>query len=138
MITALNHITLTVSNLGTSTAFYTDLLGMQLHVSWDRGAYLSAGELWLCLNLGEALPAVDYSHIAFSVEQVALETLRARLSALGIREWQQNSSEGNSLYLLDPDGHKLELHCGSLQSRLCALQQSPYRGLIWHSPPDRS
>lgn len=31
---------------------------------------------------------------------------------------EENLSEGDSLYFLDPDGHKLELHVGSLQSRL--------------------
>lgn len=135
MIQALNHITITVRDLGTSISFYRDLLGMQLHVSWDKGAYLSAGELWFCLNLGQPKPAADYSHIAFSVQTEALAALRARLPDLTVQQWQQSSSEGDSLYLLDPDGHQLELHCGSLQTRLRALERSPYSGLIWHSKP---
>jgi catechol 2,3-dioxygenase-like lactoylglutathione lyase family enzyme len=32
-------------------AFYHQLLGMTLHARWDSGAYLSCGDLWLCLSL---------------------------------------------------------------------------------------
>ena len=134
----INHLAFITDDMAQTIRFYRDLLGMQLHVSWDKGAYLSAGELWFCLNLGQPKPAADYSHIAFSMQVDALAALRARLPDLAVQQWQKNSSEGDSLYLLDPDGHKLELHCGSLESRLRALEKAPYRGLRWHSNPPRS
>lgn len=31
----------------------------------------------------------------------------------------------------DLDGHKLEIHSGSLESRLDSLKQQPYKGLVW-------
>ncbi|HEX5514181.1 MAG TPA: glutathione transferase, partial [Gammaproteobacteria bacterium] len=43
--------------------------------------------------------------------------------------WKDNKSEGDSLYFLDPDGHKLEIHVGDLESRLAALREKPYEGL---------
>lgn len=41
----------------------------------------------------------------------------------------ERTSEGNSLYLLDPDGYKLELHVGHWQSRLAAVKEAPYEGM---------
>ena len=131
MITGINHITLSVRDLKESIAFYRDFLGMKLHVFWDTGAYLTAGETWLCLSLGEPKPAMDYTHLAFSVSAQALAALRTQLKQTGVTEWQQNTSEGDSLYILDPNGNRLELHYGSLQTRLAALQKSPYKGLVW-------
>ena len=51
MLSGLNHLTLAVSQLVPSVAFYQQLLGMTLHARWDSGAYLSCGDLWLCLSL---------------------------------------------------------------------------------------
>ncbi len=131
MLTGLNHITLSVSNLATSLQFYQQLLGFQLEVQWARGAYLSLPGFWLCLSVGEAKPAQDYSHLAFSIDEANFADFAAKVRAAAVVEWQQNSSEGASLYLLDPDGHQLEIHCGSLQSRLASLRQQPYAGLQW-------
>jgi catechol 2,3-dioxygenase-like lactoylglutathione lyase family enzyme len=131
MLTGLNHITLSVSDQATSLQFYQQLLGFQLEVQWGRGAYLSLPGFWLCLSVGEAKPAQDYSHLAFSIDEANFADFTAKLRAARVVEWQQNSSEGASLYFLDPDGHQLEIHCGSLQSRLVSLRQQPYAGLQW-------
>jgi len=131
MITGINHITLSVKDLNSSIEFYRDVLGMNLHVYWDSGAYLTAGDTWLCLSLGEPEPANDYTHVAFSVGERALSDLRAKRKETGLEEWKQNTSEGESLYLLDPNGHRLELHYGTLATRLAELEKSPYKGLVW-------
>ncbi len=128
MITGTNHITFSVRNLNSSIEFYRDFLGMKLHVFWDTGAYLTAGDTWLCLTLGEPEPAKDYTHVAFSIDKKALLELRDQV---GVEEWKQNTSEGDSLYLLDPNGHRLELHCGTLETRLAELEKTPYEGLVW-------
>jgi len=104
---------------------------MKPHVRWDTGAYLSLGREWFCLSLDEVAPARDYSHIAFDVAEENFEAVAQRLRHESVVEWKQNKSEGASLYLLDPDGHKLEIHCGSLQSRLESLKSHPYPGLVW-------
>ncbi|WGK62283.1 fosfomycin resistance glutathione transferase [Halopseudomonas sp. SMJS2] len=132
MITGINHITFAVRNLSSSIEFYRDLLGMKLHVTWDEGAYLTAGDTWICLSVGEPEPANDYTHVAFSIGESELAELHARLQQAEIKEWKQNTSEGGSLYLLDPNGHRIELHCGTLATRLAGLEQSPYKGLVWY------
>jgi catechol 2,3-dioxygenase-like lactoylglutathione lyase family enzyme len=105
------------------------LLGFHLHARWDAGAYLSLGELWLCLSLDAPKaegPAPDYTHYAFSIAQDDFGEFLQRLRDHGVMEWRQNKSEGDSLYFLDPDGHKLEAHVGDLESRLARCRALPY------------
>jgi catechol 2,3-dioxygenase-like lactoylglutathione lyase family enzyme len=133
MITGVNHITLSVSDLTRSFNFYVDILGMRPIAKWNHGAYLSAGDLWLCLTLDSrtrSSPLSEYSHIAFNVEPDSFQTLVARLQKESIRCWQQNTSEGDSFYFLDLDGHKLEIHVGTLASRIAAIKKQPYTGLM--------
>lgn len=131
MLRGINHITVAVTDLDRSLYFYSHFLGMKPHVRWDTGAYLSLGREWFCLSLDEVAPARDYSHIAFDVAEENFDAVAQRLRHEGVVGWKQNKSEGASLYLLDPDGHKLEIHCGSLQSRLESLKSHPYPGLLW-------
>ncbi len=115
MLSGLNHLTLAVSQLAPSVAFYQQLLGMTLHARWDSGAYLSCGDLWLCLSLDPQRRVTppeesDYTHYAFSISEADFASFAARLEAAGVAIWKLNRSEGASHYFLDPDGHKLELH----------------------------
>lgn len=131
MLQGLNHITIAISDLERSLVFYTELLGMKAHVRWDGGAYLSLGGVWFCLSCDKPAPSLDYSHIALDIADQDFTAFAAKLREAAVPEWQQNSSEGQSVYFLDPDGHKLEAHCGSLQTRLEALKHKPYAGLEW-------
>ena len=131
MLSGLNHITIAVSDLDRALRFYIDILGMQGHVRWERGAYLSLGDAWFCLSVDKAAPAQDYSHIAFDIAQDDFLSFAEKLREAGVTEWKQNTSEGLSIYFSDPDGHQFEAHCGSLQTRLNSLAQAPYSGLVW-------
>ena len=121
MITGLNHITFAVSDLARSVAFYRDVLGAEIEAKWSSGAYAQLGHVWICLSLDERAseqPRSDYTHIAFSVEIDDLARLEAAFQRKGVAIWKENRSEGESIYFLDPDGHKLELHVGTLKTRL--------------------
>ena len=134
LLTGLNHLTLAVSDLARSVAFYRDLLQLQVHATWDDGAYLSLPGLWLCLSrdpLRNAEPAADYTHYAFTCGASDFPSLVAGLRAANIQAWRDNRSEGASFYFLDPDGHKLEVHVGDLASRLAACRQRPYAGMTF-------
>lgn len=132
MLTGLNHLTLAVTNLDRSVAFYRDLLQLQLEARWESGAYLSLRGLWLCLSLDPLrndAPATDYTHYAFSISNADFPRFVEHLRAANVQEWRDNRSEGVSFYFLDPDGHKLEAHVGDLASRLAACRLRPYAGM---------
>lgn len=130
-VTGINHVTLAVADLDRSVCFYRDVLGLELRAIWSEGAYLEAGALWLCLSVdpkAEHARRDDYTHLALDVQVDDFQRLSAEVKARA-ELWKENRSEGASLYFLDPDGHKLELHVGSLASRL-----QHYR---MHPSPDR-
>lgn len=127
MITGVNHITLSVTNLNRSWSFYIEILGAKPLCRWHKGAYLELGGIWLCLSLKpefKSNPYPDYTHIAWSVEPDSFIQLSDKIIASGTHIFQDNQSEGASLYFNDPDGHKLEIHIGGWQSRIAYKKQS--------------
>ena len=90
MLQSLNHLTLAVSDLQKSVTFWHELLGLTLHACWDTGAYLTCGNLWLCLSYDEARRYVppqesDYTHYAFTVAEDDFAASCARGSDHGIQ-----------------------------------------------------
>lgn len=134
MLIGLNHITLSVGDLARSVTFYQGTLGLRLAARWDAGAYLTLGELWLCLSLDtdrrDAVRA-GYTHYALSMAAADFCAFVQRLRDQGVREWKSNHSEGESFYFLDPDGHQLEIHVGDLASRLARCRTHPYGGMVF-------
>lgn len=130
-VTGLSHITLAVLDLERSLAFYRDILGCRVRGIWADGAYLEVGSLWLCLSCDDHVRSsvrADYTHIAFSVSQEDYSALSDLLSKECLI-WKSDKSEGASTYFLDPDGHKLEIHVGSLESRLSHYRDNPAKGV---------
>lgn len=122
----INHITLATSDLARSIDFYRNILGLTLVTSWDKGAYFLAGNLWFCLNYDpktKKKPTEEYSHLAFTIKLADFAAIKQTVIENKIPIWQENSSPGESLYILDPDNNKLELHTSTLQERLSWMQQ---------------
>lgn len=129
-IRGLNHITLATTDLPRAVAFYTDGLGMSLDYEWESGAYLSAGSLWLCLSVDARVDAAtDYTHLAFDIAAEDFAQAKSSLLKAGAKAWKDNRSEGDSFYFTDLDGHQLELHVGSLASRLAHIKTQNHEGL---------
>ncbi|WP_218080393.1 fosfomycin resistance glutathione transferase [Anthocerotibacter panamensis] len=135
MITGINHITLATADLERAFDFYVNTLGCRPVARWWRGAYLLAGNLWLCLTLEPLAQDSTYTHLAFNVEAEDYEAFSQTLLAGGVKQWKTNSSEGASLYFLDPDGHKLELHVGNLQTRIEQTKAHPYEDMVFFDNP---
>jgi catechol 2,3-dioxygenase-like lactoylglutathione lyase family enzyme len=132
MITGINHITLSVADVEVSFAFYADVLGMKPVAKWPRGAYLLAGDLWIALVIDEkaVLPPSDaYTHIALSVPPEHFKAMEERILRSGATIWQRNITEGDSVYFLDPNGHKLEVHASDLAARMRSAAAQPWDGL---------
>jgi len=129
MIVGLNHITLSVRDLHQSFEFYKEILRFKPLMRSSRIAYFLAGDLWFCLDQDPkvragALP--EYTHIAFSAEQSLFKDASARIQSNGVQIWKENESEGDSIYFLDPNGHKLELHVGDWRTRIEDAKENPW------------
>ena len=141
MITGINHITLAVKDVGKSFDFYVNVLNFTPIVRWPEGAYLKTGGIWVAL-LYEAditdRPRPDYTHIALSCRQKDFSALRVKILETGVLEWQENRTEGDSLYFCDPNGHKLELHAGDLDSRLRDMKTRPGKDYEYFNPKSKA
>lgn len=131
MLTSLSHITLATKDIEESLSFYVNILGFKAHVKWDRGAHLTLDGIWVCLSFDEPITKRDYTHIAFTIEESNFKKMQILIEDKNIKQWKQNKSEGDSLYILDPSGNKLELHVGSLESRLEYIKLKPYKNTVW-------
>src|SRR5206468_2348375 len=109
-------------DLERSIAFYSALLGFEVRMRKRHSTYLEAGTLWLALVVDQNVrsgPSAEYTHVALNVSKEGLPVLKEKLLKAGVVEWQE-SERADSFYFLDPDGHKLELHSGTLAERLAA------------------
>lgn len=126
MVNGINHITLSVRSLSESFAFYKEVLGFKPLMKKPRSAYFLAGDLWFCI---EEDPAVrpgelpEYTHFAFGADQDSFKVIRQKILDANVKIFKNNTSEGDSIYFVDPNGHKLEIHVGDWKSRL-----ADYRG----------
>jgi catechol 2,3-dioxygenase-like lactoylglutathione lyase family enzyme len=135
MIKGFNHLTLACKNIDISFDFYHKTLGFKPVVKWDKGAYFIVGDLWFCLSLDSNTDKKNcYTHYAFSIDSKNIESYKARLSSTGVIFFKENSSPGDALYFLDPDGHKIELHAGTLKSRIESKLSCPgtWKNIKWY------
>ena len=135
MIQGINHITISIENVEQSIRFYKDILGCKLVAKWSTGAYLLAGSTWIALfkdsNFKKEVKR-EYSHIAFTVSQNDFKSICKKIIKSGVKIWQENKSEGDSLYFLDPNGHKLEIHVSDLKSRIKSMKKNPWDEIVFY------
>lgn len=131
-ITGINHITLSVKNLEESFNFYQEVLEFKPLAKWKKGAYFLAGDLWFCLIEDEntrTSPLKEYTHIAFTVSEQDFAKISERIKCSQAKIWQENTSEGASLYFTDPNNHKLEVHVSDWATRIKTAKENPWEGM---------
>lgn len=131
MIKGINHINLSVSNIERSFSFYKDILGFKPLCKSEGSAYFLAGDpgyLWFSLDLDRynmRKPSPCNTHIAFTVDENKFGETAQRILDFGAKIFKENTSPGTSLYFLDPDEHKLEIHVGNWEDRINAKKTNP-------------
>ena len=130
MIIGVNHLTFSVRDLEESVGFYTGVLGFRIVSRGDGEAHLLAGDAWVVLIQDPSVrdgSLPEYTHVACSVAPEDFAALDRRIRRSGAEVWQENQTEGASLYFLDPNGHKLEIHTSDLKSRIESERESKRR-----------
>lgn len=132
MITGFNHITLAVKDIERSFTFYRDVLRFTSLCEGEGSAYFLVGDpkqpscLWLCLDRDPHRPETSCNtHYAFSVASEEFKAISNRIIESETIIFKENTSPGDSLYFLDPDGHKLEIHVGDWETRIQSKKENP-------------
>ena len=126
----INHLLLSVSDLDKSIRFYQQVFHAKLLVRGKSTAYFDLDGLWLALNEEKHIPRNEishsYTHIAFTIDEAEINSMYEKLQTLGVNILSgrpRNEKDKQSIYFTDLDGHKFELHTGTLQDRLDYYKQ---------------
>jgi catechol 2,3-dioxygenase-like lactoylglutathione lyase family enzyme len=125
-VQALDHLTITVSDVERSVRFYSEVLGMERGPVWPgEVTMMTAGDTHIAIAhwaKGEkpsgTRPPITVDHFAFRVDKKTFELAARELPERGVKvEHVSDHGIQQSIYFRDPDGHQLELTCYEIQGK---------------------
>lgn len=115
-VTGINHVVLHVANLDRSRTFYTGILGFEHRGTMSDGPGGMEASFLRCgiqgLDLFELAGrdvhgGEEMNHMALNVDADDVEQVVVGLSGVGIDTFEMTPR--NSVFIFDPDGHKIEM-----------------------------
>ena len=119
-----HHLALICSDVEQTVRFYQDVIGFPLVEVMENRDYPGSTHFFLDIGHGNLLAFFDFpglelgeavetfgsvQHVAISTDQEHLDTVKARLDALGIGYLGPDRGLTDSIYVKDPDGIQIEL-----------------------------
>lgn len=119
----IDHVAITVRDIQRSIDWYTETLGLEHRPVIEWGSYpqmVCAGETCVALfpssvdepralEEGESARTITMRHLAFRVDREKFDGARQEFSEKGIEYEFADHGVAHSLYVSDPDGHRIEL-----------------------------
>jgi catechol 2,3-dioxygenase-like lactoylglutathione lyase family enzyme len=114
-INGIDHVVLNVRDIERSKAFYMEILGFGFRSEFARPdakmCFLRCGSQGLDLaevRQGEIHGGAEMNHMALRVAEGTIEEIVAELAKVGLAPVGV-SHDPNTVFILDPDGHRIEL-----------------------------
>ena len=115
----IDHVAITVGDVERSTAWYRDVLGLERRHedAWDEPVMMCTGPTCVALfraSVDDPHPPVgtdtiSLRHIAFRLDGVGFEAVYSELLRREIAVELADHGIAHSIYIADPDGHRIEL-----------------------------
>lgn len=116
----IDHVALTVRDVERSVSWYREVLGLERQFEEVWGSFpavVGTGQGALALfpvqgdnpNHPPGPDTLCFRHVAFKVDRQSFEDAKRSLSKRGIGFEFQDHDVAHSIYLIDPDGHQIEL-----------------------------
>jgi catechol 2,3-dioxygenase-like lactoylglutathione lyase family enzyme len=114
-VKGIDHVVLNVEDLERSKSFYMDILGFEFRSEFARPdakmCFLTCGAQGLDLaeqKHAEIHGGAEMNHMALRIAEGNIDEIVAELAKVGIAP-QGVSHDPNTVFIFDPDGHRVEL-----------------------------
>ncbi len=115
---SLNHVSLIVSNLDRSVAFYQKVFGLPVKSTQTGGVNLAVGDAFVGIYQGGANAAPQINHFCFGLEDFDAGRVTAALGEQGLQAESRVRDGVSQVYCNDPDGLRVQLQdvsfCGGI------------------------